>query len=198
MIMSFKFAFAAFAAIGVSAPALADQDAFWASMTALCGNAYEGRMTHARGQEAESVMFPQVMHVHQCDENRIAMRYVQDQTPNYWHRIVIRHPDGRLELRHDYRNADGTPTEGGDYGGFTPNQGSAAMQIFPADDHTVQGAATGVSGWTNPWGTVWVLEVEPDVSFGYSSNILGTPVVNRFEFDLSRTVPVPPAWDWLD
>jgi hypothetical protein len=177
----------------IAAPVRAATDVFWDNVRALCGKAYAGHMTHSGGQAVAPDRWPQVLHVHRCEDNQVYMRFVQDRMPNLWYRRLVRHADGQLELRHDYRDPDGTPSELGDYGGFTPNPGSATAQIFPADAHTTGMAS---ANWPRPWARVWMLEVRPGQVFAYSGVTIGSPATVRFEFDLSQTVDSPPAWGW--
>lgn len=188
-----SFIVAALCAGLFASPIVAATDAFWDNIRALCGNAYAGYMSHSNGQAVTPDRWPQILHVHRCDSNQIYMRFVQDRMPNLWYRRLIRHDDGQLELRHDYREPDGSPTDGGDYGGFAPNPGSETMQIFPADAHT-----TGMASerWPSPWARVWTLEVRPSEIFAYSGVTIGTAASVRFEFDLTQTVDAPPAWGW--
>lgn len=190
---SISFIVAALCAGLFAAPIGAATDAFWDNIRALCGKAYAGHMTHSGGQTVAPDRWPQVLHVHRCEDDQVYMRFVQDRMPNLWYRRLVRHDDGQLELRHDYRNLDGDPLDQGDYGGFTPNPGSETAQIFPADAHTTAMAS---EDWPQPWARVWMLTVRPGDSFAYSGVTIGSAAPIRFEFDLSQTVDAPPAWGW--
>jgi hypothetical protein len=77
---------------------------------------------------------------------RIALDVGEDRS-RVWH--LTRPPRGRLHLRHDHRDPDGTPHQVTDYGGHAAPGGSPRRQRFPADAHTariIPEAATNI--WT--------------------------------------------------
>jgi hypothetical protein len=168
-----------------SAPAH-PQDAFFASLQQLCGNAYEGAVAVRLPEGGDDPFTGQrlVMHVRECFENEIRIPFhVGENRSRTW--IVTRTADG-LRLKHDHRHEDGTQEELTQYGGDTRDAGTATRQEFPADAHT---AALLPVAATN----VWTVEVIPGETFAYALRREGTDRRFRAEFDLTRTVPAPPA-----
>lgn len=162
-------------------------DAFWASLSELCGQAFEGRVEESippdPGFDGETL----VMHVRECgdDEMRIPF-HVGDDRSRTW--VLTRTDDG-LRLKHDHRHEDGSPDEITDYGGDTPDAGTATRQDFHADDHTaelVPAAAT----------NIWTVGVDRDAgTFTYALRREGTDRRFRAVFDLTQPVdPPPPPW----
>jgi hypothetical protein len=167
-----------------SAPAH-PQDAFFASLQQLCGNAYEG--TVIERLPAPDTVFEGrrlVMHVRQCAPHEIRIPFhVGEDRSRTW--ILTRTADG-LRLKHDHRHEDGSEDEITQYGGDTSDPGTATRQEFPADAHT---ASLIPAASTN----VWTVEVIPGETFAYALRREGTDRRFRVEFDLTRTVPAPPT-----
>ncbi len=165
-------------------------DEYWSNLEALCGNAYEGELiTHPEG-ETGFVDQRLVMHVRDCQENRIRIPFVVgDNLSRTW---VLTRKDDRIELKHDHRHEDGTSEEQTMYGGTSTNRGRANEQYFPADEQTREVIEAAFSN-------VWVMRVYPDKTFTYGLWRLGTPRVFEVDFDLTRMVEPPPApWGWKD
>lgn len=173
---------------GSSAPAgdadPAGRDSFWSSLSALCGQAFEGRLVHGSPTDTVFSKARLVMHVRECgpDEIRIPF-HVGDDRSRTW---VLTRTETGLRLKHDHRHEDGTPDEITQYGGDSAPNGTAEWQEFPADTYT---AALLPAAATN----VWTIEVIPDTSFAYALRREGTDRRFRVEFDLTRSVPAPPA-----
>ncbi len=162
-------------------------DAFWAKLEALCGQAFEGRLLASpEGHMADAS--PLVMDVRECTDQRIRIPFhVGENRSRTW---VLTRSDGRIELRHDHRNPDGSPEEVTDYGGLSPNRGSANAQIFPADDRTLD-------RMPDNYPNVWLMEIHPGERFVYYVRRLATERYYHFEFDLTSPVAQPPApWGW--
>lgn len=174
----------------------APADAFWASITELCGQAYEGSVAESEPPDPGFEGRRLVMHVRECGAEEIRIPFhVGDDRSRTW--ILTRTGDtadsagtaGGLRLKHDHRHEDGTPDEITDYGGDTREPGTPRRQEFHADEHTaslVPEAAT----------NVWTLEVDPDAeTFTYALRREGTERRFRAVFDLTRPVdPPPPPW----
>lgn len=185
-------ALAATAALVMTAqPATADPvDAYWANLTALCGKAFGGTLVQAPEGDTAFEGQALVMHVRDCSPERIRIPFVVgDDLSRTW--VLTRHEDGRIELRHDHRHADGSEEDATRYGGFTPNPGNDRIKMFPADQAT----------WDrmpNSHPSVWFMEVQDD-RFIYAAVRVGTPRAYRVEFDLTREIAAPPApWGWTD
>jgi hypothetical protein len=162
-----------------------EQRAFWTSIRAHCGRAYEGRVALSSGSAGDTAMAGKrlVMHVRECGANEIRIPFhVGDDRSRTW--VLTRTASG-IRLKHDHRHEDGTPDAITQYGGDTREPGAATSQRFPADAHTVS---------LNPvYGTnVWTMEIEP-ATFVYELIRVGTDRRFRVEFDLTRAVSPPPA-----
>jgi hypothetical protein len=160
--------------------------AFWAELTALCGNAYGGRV--AESVPPDTVMSRQslVMHVRECSADTIRIPFhVGENRSRTW--VITRTASG-LRLKHDHRHEDGAPDSVTMYGGDTHDEGTAGRQEFFADSITgslIPAART----------NVWTLEIHPGHMFIYALRREGSDRKFRAEFDLTATVPPPPpAW----
>lgn len=179
----------------VCAPAAAgsagDADDWWRALQALCGNAYAG--TLVRAPEGDDTFRDRrvVMHVRDCSETRVRIPLVVgDDRSRSW--VFTRTPAG-IELKHDHRQADGTPDAVTLYGGITSNAGSADTQMFPADAQTR--AVIPGSGLRS----AWLVEIHAGARFVYAANRVGTDRGFQVDFDLTRPVAAPEApWGWTD
>ena len=160
------------------------EDRFWASLTRLCGKAYEGRLVEVVPADTSFAGKTLVMDVRGCDEREILIPFhVGENRSRTW---VLTRTDSGLRLKHDHRHEDGAEDSVTQYGGDTREGGSAERQEFYADAHTAElipAAAT----------NVWTIEVLGDSVFAYALRREGTERRFRVEFDLRRAVPPPPA-----
>ena len=168
------------------ADAPSPHDAFFARLSALCGNSYEGRVVADTPTPSPDFAGQRlVMHVRDCsaDEIRIPFHVGEDRSRTW---VVARTPAG-LRLKHDHRHADGTPDVRTNYGGDTAAPGSAERQEFPADQESKdlfvrENIPVSVDN-------VWAMEVRPGAAFVYE---LARPSrLFRVEFDLSRPITSP-------
>jgi hypothetical protein len=170
-----------------SAPAPSPQDAFFANLSTLCGNAYAGRVVTTDAADASFASQPLVMHVRDCSASEIRVPFnVGENRSRTW--VITRTGEG-LRLKHDHRHEDGSEDVLTQYGGDTANVGSATRQEFPADEHSKQlFRANNIPVSVD---NVWAVEVHPGQTFAYE---LRRPNRHfRVEFDLTRPVPAPPA-----
>ena len=171
-----------------TAPASDPQDAFFAALSALCGRAYEGRIT-SPPVEADRAFSGQqlVMHVRACSEDEIRIPFqVGEDRSRTW---VISRTAAGLRLEHDHRHRDGSEDALSRYGGDSVARGSARRQEFPAD--AFSRALFVREGIPASTANVWAVEVEPGRTFAYE---LRRPDRHfRVEFDLARPVALPPA-----
>lgn len=177
--------------LALSATALASPaDEFWNELGKLCGKAYAGELKQEPAGEDSFAGKRLMMHVRECSAERIRIPFmVGEDRSRTW---VLSRRDGRIELKHDHRHADGTPEEVTMYGGTATNAGRADAQYFPADEETRRVIERAFSN-------VWSLTLVPGESFGYGVQRLGTERVFRIEFDLRRELEAPPApWGWQD
>jgi len=165
-------------------PADADpQDAFWAALAGLCGQAFEGAVAESNPPDTAFAASTLVMHVRECSDSVIRIPFhVGEDRSRTW---VLTRTAAGLRLKHDHRHPDGTEDDVTQYGGDTAEPGSATRQSFPADAHT---AALLPAAATN----VWTIELDPARLFAYALRREGTDRRFRAEFDLTRPVPPPP------
>jgi len=174
----------------LAAPAhAAPADDFLANVAALCGQAYEGRITANDPAGANDPFAGKrlVMHVRACTADQVKIPFhVGDDRSRTW--VLTRTADG-LRLKHDHRHADGTEDKVTQYGGDTAAAGTALRQEFPADAFSKDMFARE----NLPAGAqqnVWAMEVGSD-AFVYELSRPGR--LFRVEFDLTNPVPPPPA-----
>ncbi len=163
-------------------------DTFWRNLEELCGNAFEGKVEYA--PEGDTVFSDQIirMHVRKCHENKITIHlHVGDDRSRTW---VITRSDGRLLLKHVHRHKDGSEDGLSQYGGWTSNCGMTTIQVFPADQFTVNILPAASAN-------VWWIELLPAQSLSYNLRRLNTDRYFSLKFDLSNTIVTPPnAWGW--
>jgi len=175
---------------GCATPRAAPPPTVFASLAALCGKAFEGRIVSPPvAADASFAGKRLVMHVRECAPDAIRVPFhVGEDRSRTW--VVTRTAAG-FRLKHDHRHEDGREDRLTQYGGDALVPGSPVREMFPADAFTRQllvreGNAAGAAN-------VWALEVHPGRAFAYE---LRRP--NRFfrvEFDLTRPVaPPPPPW----
>lgn len=164
-------------------------DVFHARLRALCGQAYEGRIVENTPADPADPFAGQrlVMHVRECTPEVVRVPFqVGDDRSRTW--VITRTASG-LQLQHDHRHADGSADVMTGYGGTTDSAGTATRQAFPADAHSKalflrEGRAVSVDN-------TWALELVPGERFVYELTRPGRRF--RVAFDLTRSVPPPPA-----
>ncbi len=162
----------------------APQAQYWADLSALCDNAYEGRLIEAPAGDTAFANKRLVMHVRECTDDVIRIPFhVGEDRSRTW--VLTRTADG-IRLKHDHRHADGSEDSVTQYGGDTRAAGTAQVQEFPADSFT---AALIPAAARN----VWTVEVHPGERFAYALRRGGTDRRFRIEFDLANAVAAPPA-----
>ncbi len=164
------------------------QDAFWASLQTLCGNAFAGQLMQAPPGDDSFSGHALVMHVRECSATRIRIPFfVGDDRSRTW---VLTRTSSGLRLKHDHRHEDGSEDAITQYGGDTKAAGSPTTQQFHADAHTsklIPAAAT----------NVWTVQVVPSQRFSYALERRGTDRRFRVDFDLQNGVALPDApWGW--
>jgi hypothetical protein len=175
-------------------PPVAPQDAFFARLRNLCGQAFQGRLVTADPADRDMAGQRLVMHVADCSESRVRIPFhVGENRSRTW--VVSRTPAG-LRLKHDHRHEDGSPDVLTNYGGDTAGPGTATRQEFPVDAESIalfrrEGREVSVTN-------VWAVEVT-DRIFAYE--LRRPPGANarffRVEFNLARPVATPPLpWGW--
>lgn len=167
--------------------AAAPQDAYWANLAAHCGNAYGGRLTlEPPGDDMLTGTEELVVHFRECGADTLRLPFhIEDEEDGSWDRsrtwVFMRTPTG-VELRHDHRHEDGTPDDDTWYGGHTREPGTANRQEFVFAERTAaDGSLLG-----------WRVEIVPGERYTYGT-IRGAEWTWRVDFDLTRTIPAPPA-----
>lgn len=165
-------------------------DAFWNSITKLCGKAFEGEVAAAPADDTTFKGKKLVMHVRACEKNRIRIPFfVGDDRSRTW--VLTRKKD-RILLKHDHRHEDGKPDKVTMYGGWTTNLGAAERQVFAADQETVNILPAAA-------GNIWWMENFEGKTFTYNLRRVGTERYFSVKFDLTKEIPAPPApWGWKD
>ena len=159
------------------------QDAFMASLNALCGQRFEGRVVTTDAADASFASSRLLMHVRDCsaDEVRIPFWVGEDKSRTW---VISRNEDGGLTLKHDHRDPEGNPDGLHWYGGDTTSAGTANRQEFPVDDFSIElfNAGNASVSTTN----VWAVEVHPGRIYAYELRRANRYL--RVEFDLTRPV----------
>lgn len=159
------------------------QNDFWVELEAMCGQAFEGRVTNSEPPDDEMSRARLVMHVRECNDTEIRVPFhVGDDRSRTW---VFTRTESGLRLKHDHRHEDGSEDEVTQYGGDTDAPGTNHIQEFRADDHTatlIPAAAT----------NVWTVEIHPGATFVYALRREGTDRRFRAQFELSTPVSRPP------
>lgn len=165
------------------------QDAFFANLRALCGQAFEGRVVTNDAADRDMASQRLVMHVRECSEGemRIPFHVGADRSRNW----VISRTGTGLRLKHDHRHEDGSEDVRTQYGGDSAGYGTPSRQDFPADAFSQ--ALFRRENIPQSVTNVWSVEVHPGRTFAYQLQRPGRHF--RVEFDLTRPVaPPPPPW----
>lgn len=159
---------------------------FWASLKALQGKAFEGKLVNAPAND-DFAGKKLVMHVLYGDDEKIYVPFnVGDNRSRTW---IFTYHNGRIKLKHDHRHEDGSNDEITMYGGMASNSGTASMQVFPADEETLEMLP---DAFTNVW---WV--TLDSTAYAYNLRRMGTDRFFTVAFDLTKEVEVPePSWGW--
>ena len=102
-------------------PVTAPQDAFFANLTALCGQSFAGRLVTTDAADADLAGQPMRMTVRDCSaqEIRIPFQIGEDRSRTW----VITRTSAGLTLKHDHRDPQGQPDGWHWYGGHGPPSG---------------------------------------------------------------------------
>jgi hypothetical protein len=162
---------------------------FLSAVAAMCGNAYAGRIIANEPAQPNDAFEGQtlVMHVRTCEPERVLVPFhVGEDRSRTW--VLTLHGD-RIRLKHDHRHQDGTEDELTQYGGDSIAVGTATRQEFPVDQFSID-LFTRTNRTVSNTNT-WAMEVHPGRMFAYELTRPGRTF--RVEFDLTKTVPTPPA-----
>jgi len=167
----------------VTDPDTDPQLVFWASLQALCGQAFQGRVTESVPPDPAFEGQRIVIHVRSCDpaEIRIPFQVGEDRSRTW----VVTPTATGLRLKHEHRHQDGSDDAITDYGGDAWGRGTATLQEFRADAHTAELVPEAADN-------VWSLEIRPGEALVYALRREGSDRRFRVEFDLTRPVEEPP------
>lgn len=169
----------------IASPAKAEtaQQVFFARLSALCGQSFDGRVVTTDPADASFTGKPLTMRVKSCTKDEVRIPFqVGDDRSRTW--VVTRTATG-LRLKHDHRHPDGTEDAVSQYGGDTTTPGTAERQEFPVD--AASKAMFVREDRTVSLTNVWAMEVEPGKLFAYE---LRRPDRHfRVEFDLAKPLP---------
>ncbi len=175
-----------------ASPAVDPRQALFDRLTALCGQAFAGKVLVDRPQSNGPNAFvdqPLIMHVRECNEQEIRIPFhVGADHSRTW--VLTRTVDG-LRLKHDHRKPDGSDDPVTMYGGDTAGNGSADRQEFPVDAFSRRMFTR--EGMTVSNSNVWAIEVEAGLRFVYELSRTDQDRLFRVGFDLTRPVAAPPA-----
>ena len=159
---------------------------FWNELKSHCGKAYEGTLAIPKKDPAFGGK-RLVMHVRSCSANEIKVPFfVGEDKSRTW---VFTLKNGLITLKHDHRHEDGSEDEVTQYGGTASNGGSAAMQMFPADQFTATLLPRAASN-------VWSVSLN-ESTFSYNLTRINNNSVFKVVFDLSKAIETPEApWGW--
>ena len=130
-----------------------DQQVFFANLSSLCGQVFEGYSTYPDDVEHDFAGRLLLANFDSCNDKEIRVKFVvgEDHSRTW----VITQSAAGILLKHDHRHEDGTSDEITNYGGWANDEGTAWQQHFEADDETAQlipDAAT----------NVWMLDYNPN------------------------------------
>lgn len=164
-------------------------DAFFNSIAAHCGKAFEGEVAVDNAKGPSSFTDKKlVMHVRKCSETELQVPFhVGDDASRTW---IITKTGSGLSLKHDHRHKDGTDDASTMYGGHTLDAGFAQMQSFPADQYSKelfvkQGLAQSV-------GNTWQMYIYPEV---FTYRLIRQGREFKVDFDLTKPI-IPPSAPW--
>ncbi|WP_295695277.1 hypothetical protein [uncultured Maricaulis sp.] len=157
-------------------------------LSALCGQAFEGRVVSDDPRDADWASQVLTMHVRECSasEIRIPLHVGEDRSRTW---VITREAAG-LQLKHDHRHEDGSEDVLTQYGGMTITAPTETRAEFPADQFSRmlfdrEGIAASMAN-------VWSITLA-ETRFTYA---LDRPD-RHFEAEFDLTVPVdapPPPW----
>jgi hypothetical protein len=161
---------------------------FWNELKTLQGKTFEGQLVNAPAND-EFAGKKLVMHVLYSDDETILIPFnVENNLSRTW---VFKNKNGRIELKHDHRMENGDNDEITMYGGTSTNEGMPNMQVFPADQETLDMIPGAFSN-------VWWVTVD-STTYTYNLRRIGTERVFSVAFDLTNEIEKPaPSWGWED
>ena len=165
-------------------------DVFWYGLQNLCGQSFSGILTNSSITDTIFRDKALIIHVRSCGPDIIRIPFiVGDDRSRTW---VLTRTGDRITLKHDHRHEDGSRDNITQYGGSTTHSGNDTLQVFPADQFTVDMLPAAV-------GNAWWIEFVNGVHFTYNLRRVQTERRFSVRFDLTKPVKTPDApWGWKD
>lgn len=161
---------------------------FLSALSALCGQAYAGRIVANDPPQANDPFEGRtlIMHVRTCETGRVLVPFHvgEDRSRTF----VLTLVGDRLRWKHDHRHQDGTADVLTMYGGDSTEAGTAVRQEFPVDEASRALFTREKRDVSNT--NTWAAELHPGRMFAYELARPGR--FFRVEFDLTTPVPAPP------
>lgn len=159
------------------------------ALTALCGQAFEGRVTSDDPRDADFASQTLVMHVRDCEPDVVRVPFhVGEDRSRVW--VFTRMEDGGIELKHNHRHEDGEHDALSWYGGRTLGAAIGTALDFPADQFSKDLFER--ENIPDSMQNTWSVSVS-ETAYVYELNRPNRHF--RAEFDLTRPVETPPpAW----
>jgi hypothetical protein len=167
------------------------QDAFFDSIRAHCGKAYEGKVV-VDNQPSSAFDARLVMFVRRCTDSELQVPfYVGDDASRTW---ILTKTGSGINLKHDHRHADGSHDAVTMYGGHTLDAGYNEIQSFPVDEYSKQLFAK--EGLAQSITNTWQMYIYPDT---FSYRLVREGREFRVDFDLTKPISAPSApWGYAD
>lgn len=161
---------------------------FWNELKTLQGKTFEGQLVTAPAND-DFTGKKLVMHVLYSDDETILIPFnVGENLSRTW---IFNYQDGRIKLKHDHRMENGENDEITMYGGTSTNEGMPEMQVFPADQETLDMIPGAFSN-------IWWVTID-STTFTYNLRRIGTDRLFTVAFDLTKEIEKPaPSWGWED
>ena len=166
--------------------------AFWDQLTALCGNAYEGRVTTNYSADRDWKRDRLILDVADCSADGVVINFNRSDDRT---RIctVTAMPDGGIGF-HISRTEGAGPEGIGTYGGISTEGPDAMAQVFPidAESKAMFEELRIILSTQN----VWSFTIDPEAQT-LSYHVHRIDSERGLEFDLSTPVPVgmPDGWE---
>jgi hypothetical protein len=162
------------------------EDAFFESIAALQGLAFEGRVSEGNAGDRAFAESRLVMHVWKREGDTLFIPFhVGEDRSRTW---MLKKTGSGLQLKHDHRHEDGSEDESTLYGGHTQTEGWPQAQAFPADSYSRElFIRMGIPQSTE---NTWHIYIYPGKSFTYRLTRPGREF--RVDFDLTVPVDLPP------
>lgn len=142
------------------------------------GYYYEGKIVQGASEGDGFTGQRLLMQVKSWDDREVKIPFfVGDDKSRTW---IFSMSNNRIELKHDHRLEDGSPEEVTFYGGTSNNEGTAEMQMFPADTETCELIDYGCYN-------VWWVTIS-DKTYTYNLRRIGSDRWFSVEFDLTNPV----------